>query len=196
MASMVTLTLFGEQSEVYVNPLVASSTSDARGGGSYVSLGDGRSVRVAESADDVQAMLTAGLSASGGGSGVECVRFEPVFEVISGNSAIAFTVNNPWWVTRVSDAALGRTIVTVAGQVVITTLVEGAREVAFTLPAPPVVPLTVDDGVAGTWCPATGGAVGLKSGEETTENRVVVSASMSAGIASVNYSYVFLEPSV
>lgn len=193
MASMVPFQIYGTQTEIYVNPLVASAVSDAVGGGSYVSIGDGRSVRVSESADDVQASLTAGLG-EGGGSGVECVRFTPEFELVSGNSAIAFSVNSPWWVTRLADAALGRTIVTVAGQVVVSTLVEGVREVAFTLPAVPVVPLPVDDGVAGTWCPATGGAVGLRSGEDALANKVTVSASMNAGIISVNYSYVFLEP--
>lgn len=192
---MVPFQLYGTQTEIYVNPLVASAVSDAVGGGSYVSIGDGRSVRVSESADDVQASLTAGLNDGGGSSsGVECVRFVPEFELLSGNSAIAFSVNSPWWVTRLTDAALGRTIVTVAGQVVVSTLVEGVREVAFNVPAVPVVPIPVDDGVAGTWCPATGGAVGLRSGEDVSANKVTVSASMTAGVVSVNYSYVFLEP--
>ena len=194
MTTMVTLTLFGSTTELYVNPLVASSVSDAPDGGSYVALGDGRSVRVAESADDVQFALTAGLGEQGpGGQEVEIVRFTPEFEVITGNSAITFPVNNPWWVQRTTDRELGRTMVTVAGQLNVSTLAPGKRTVAFTLPVTPDGALPADDGLAGMWMPVAGGGVGLLSGQEDTENRAVVIATMDAGLVSVSFSYIQSE---
>ena len=194
MASMVPFQIFGTTTEIYVNPLVASSVSDAVGGGSYVSIGDGRSVRVSESADDVQAILTAGLADQGpGGQEVEIVRFTPTFEVITGNSAITFPVNNPWWVQRTTDRELGRTMVTVAGQLNVSTLAPGERTVAFTLPVTPDGALPGDDGLAGMWMPVAGGGVGLLSGEGDTENRAVVTATMAAGLVSVSFSYIQSE---
>lgn len=192
MAGMVAFQIFGTATEIYVNPLVASSVSDAVGGGSYVSIGDGRSVRVSESADDVQQTLTAGLADQGPGGGpeVEIIRFTPMFEVITGNSAIAFPVNTPWWVQRTTDRELGRTVVTVAGQLNVSTLSPGERTVAFTLPVTPVGALPVDDGLAGMWMPVAGGGVGLLSGEGDTENRAVVTAAMTAGLVSVSFSYI------
>jgi len=187
MATMVTLTLFGSVQEMYVNPLVASSASDAPGGGSYVALGDGRSVRVQESAETVQAALNEGLAAGGGGGGIELVRYLPTIAITNGPTDATFPIATEWWVQRTTDAALGRTMVEVWGALTVTTITAAPRTISISLPVPADAALPVD-ALVGTWNPRTGTASCVLAVDEST-TLAEVSAPMAQGIVAVSFSY-------
>lgn len=150
---MVTLTLFGSTTELYVNPLVASSVSDAPDGGSYVALGDGRAARVAESADDVQAALTAGLGANPPPSGSVVVSniHNPIFD-FSGGPATA-TVNGPWVWTSVYDPSTTIQVVTLSGKVRLEPNATGAIPLRFSLPLTPLPLFPYPEALCGDWTP-------------------------------------------
>ena len=188
MTAMVTLTAFGSVQDVYVNPLTVQTVSAAPDGGSYVTLDEGRAVRVGESAESVQAALDVGLQSGGGGaSSVELVRYIPTIAITSGPTDATFPITTEWWVQRTTDAALGRTLVEVWGVLNVQTLTAAPRTITIALPVPPDVGLAVD-AVSGTWSPRTGTPSCVLAVEDSTAE-AEVSAPMAQGLVAVNFSY-------